>query len=73
MNRELGQMNQCLYCLTQALRIDPSDVEALWELATIHRDQGNNLKVGQTQAEHVFNQSVFDDLGGQGVSADSQA
>jgi hypothetical protein len=44
--RELGQMNQCLYCLTQALRIDPSDVEALWEMATIHRAQDNKLKVG---------------------------
>jgi hypothetical protein len=43
--RELGQMNQCLYCLTQALKVDPSDVEALWELANIHRAQDNKLKV----------------------------
>jgi len=39
-------MNQCLYCLTQALKIDPSDVDALWEVANIHRTQGNDLKVG---------------------------
>jgi hypothetical protein len=43
--RELGQTNQCLYCLTQALRIDPSDVDALWEVANIHRAQGSGYKV----------------------------
>jgi hypothetical protein len=43
--RDLGQMNQCLYCLTQALKIDPSDVDALWEVANIHRAQDNKLKV----------------------------
>jgi cytochrome c-type biogenesis protein CcmH/NrfG len=51
MTRELKQMNQCLYCLTQALRLDPSDVEALWELATIHRDQGNKLKVSLSEVD----------------------
>ena len=44
-DRELGQTNQCLYCLTQALRIDPSDVDALWEVANIHRAQGSGYKV----------------------------
>jgi hypothetical protein len=43
--RELGQTNQCLYCLTQALRIDPSDVDALWEVANIHRAQSSGYKV----------------------------
>jgi hypothetical protein len=43
--RELGQTNQCLYCLTQALRIDPSDADALWEVANIHRAQGSGYKV----------------------------
>lgn len=42
--RNLGQMNQCIYCLTQALRVDPSDVEALWDLASIHRMLDNKLK-----------------------------
>lgn len=44
--RQMEQFNQCIYCLTQALKVDPSDVEALWDLATIHRTLDNKLKVG---------------------------
>lgn len=47
-NRDLGQMEQCIYCLTNALRVDPSDVEALWDLATVHRMLDNKLKVRST-------------------------
>lgn len=63
-------MNQCLYCLTQALKVDPSDVEALWELANIHRAQNNKLKVGSFRSPSGLIKLM---TGGQSIPETGQA
>jgi len=35
--RGIGQVPQCLYCLRKTLKIDPTDVGTLFELASIYR------------------------------------
>jgi len=64
-------MNQCLYCLTQALKVDPSDVEALWELANIHRAQNNKLKVRSCRCPGWSHKKLM--TGGQSIPETGQA
>ncbi|WWD21507.1 hypothetical protein CI109_105993 [Kwoniella shandongensis] len=38
--RDSNQVEQCIYCLRKALRLDPADVDLLWQLGAIYRQQG---------------------------------
>jgi len=45
---ESGQTAQCLYCLRKALKINPTDVDTLYDLASIYRMQKQTTKVTVT-------------------------
>lgn len=43
--RESGQAQQSLYCLRKVLKLDPNDVDTLYELASVYRKQDDAYRV----------------------------
>ncbi|KAI9094911.1 hypothetical protein DFS34DRAFT_627662 [Phlyctochytrium arcticum] len=39
MSKKFGHNEQALYCLTNAIRVDPSDIDALWDRSVIYLDR----------------------------------
>ncbi|KAK8847416.1 hypothetical protein IAR55_005274 [Kwoniella newhampshirensis] len=54
--RDHDQLEQCIYCLRKALRLDPTDVGLLWELGAIYRQQGQKHR-----ASDVFKRMLRSD------------
>ncbi|KAH8921971.1 TPR-like protein [Atractiella rhizophila] len=40
-SRELGMLQQAVYCYTQALKIDKNDTDASWDRAILYKELGN--------------------------------
>ncbi|KAF9032358.1 hypothetical protein BJ165DRAFT_1535052 [Panaeolus papilionaceus] len=41
MSREMGFLNQALYCFRKAYSVDPTNVDALWDRAALAREMGD--------------------------------
>ncbi|WVN89418.1 uncharacterized protein L203_104641 [Cryptococcus depauperatus CBS 7841] len=51
--RQLGQLDQAVYCLRKALKFELGEVDLLWELGSIYRIQGQ-----KTRGSNVFRQML---------------
>lgn len=45
-NREIGHLEQSVYCIRKALKCEPDQIDLLWDLGAIYRIQGQKTRVG---------------------------
>jgi general transcription factor 3C polypeptide 3 (transcription factor C subunit 4) len=45
-SRDLGLLQQAIYCYSQAIKVDKTDVEAIWDKASLLKETGRLRPVG---------------------------
>ena len=57
-SRELGYLQQAIYCFRKILYIDPQDLDALWDRSYLYKMQGDYKKAWIFSAFHPILVSI---------------